>query len=242
VDKRTFIKSILLGVTGIFAIGLSASLKAAKTKKKWDGIYRLPDLSFTYDALEPFMDAATLELHHSRHHAAYAEQLNTAVRKAGISDKFAYQLLKEASKYNEEICNSAGGYLNHKLFWTMLSPASGMKPSLELQQALTRDFGSFESFQADFKNASKSVFGSGWVWLITDKKGFLKITTTANHDNPIMDTMEVQGIPILCLDLWEHAYYLKSQNRRTDYVDNFWNVVNWEYVSRHYKIRNKLPF
>jgi len=234
VDKRTFLKSIFLGTAGIALSGFIVKLKAVRAKKKWDGVFKLPELPYAFGALEPFIDAETMELHYTRHHAAYTEKLNMAVSEAGLTGKSAYELLKEVSRYPAAIRNNGGGYLNHKLFWKMLAPASGKKPSSALSMAFDRDFGSFEAFKEAFGTASKSVFGSGWAWLIADQSGKLKTTVTNNQDSPIMDISGDKGIPILCLDVWEHAYYIKNQNRRVDYIEAFWNVANWDFVSQRY--------
>jgi len=237
VDKRTFLKSIFLGATGVVASGLTSKLKAAKGKKKWDGVFILPELPFAFDALEPYMDARTMEIHYTKHHAAYTDKFNAAVAAEGLTGKTAQELLKEVSKYPDSIRNNGGGYLNHKLFWKMLAPATGKTPSAELSAALSRDFGSVDSFKEKFNTAAKTVFGSGWAWLIADGDK-LKITATPNQDNPIMDIASEKGMPLLCIDVWEHAYYLKNQNRRAEYIDAFWNVVNWDFVSQRYD-RNK---
>jgi Fe-Mn family superoxide dismutase len=233
VDKRTFIKSVLLGITGVFALGLTSKLKAVKRKTRWDGVFKLPELPYAYSALEPFIDAETLKLHHSKHHAAYTDKLNDAVKKAGLTGKTAHELLKEVSKYTPSIRNNGGGYLNHKLFWKMLAPATGKMPSAELSVALTRNFGSFDAFREKFDAAAISVFGAGWAWLIADGDK-LKITATHNNDNPIMDIAGEKGLPILCLDVWEHACNLRNQDRQVAYTDAFWNVVNWDFVSQRY--------
>lgn len=238
-DKRTFLKSVFLGSTGFILTGFPNKLKAARARRKWDGEFILPELPFAYNALEPYIDAQTMELHHNKHHAAYTEKFNAAVKEAGLTGKTALEILSNVSKYPAAIRNNGGGYLNHKLFWKMLAPAKGQKPSDELMKALNRDFGSFDGFKEKFNAASKSVFGSGWAWLIVaDDK--LKISTTPNQDSPIMDNVTDKGTPLLCLDVWEHAYYLKYQNRRPEYIDAFWNVINWDFVSQRYtKNKNK---
>jgi Fe-Mn family superoxide dismutase len=236
VNKRSFIKSVVLGGAGLVATNLSSRLKAATTasrKRKWDGEFVLPDLPYAYDALEPYIDAQTMELHHSKHHAAYTKNFNAAVKEAGLTGKTAREILSEVSRYPASIRNNGGGYFNHKLFWKMLAPATGKKPSQELLEALNKQFGSFDAFKDKFSTAAKTVFGSGWAWLILagDK---LMVTSTPNQDSPIMDIVQEKGTPLLCVDVWEHAYYLKYQNRRADYVDAFWNVVNWDFVSQRY--------
>lgn len=214
------------------ASGFGAKLRAA-SRKKWNGEFVLPELPYAYNALEPFIDARTMELHHSKHHAAYTDRFNAAVKEAGLTGKTAQDILAAVSQYPASIRNNGGGYLNHKWFWKMLAPATGQKPSGDLLAALNRDFGSLEAFQEKFNTAAKSVFGSGWTWLITDGNT-LKITSTANQDSPVMDIATEKGTPLLCIDVWEHAYYLKYQNRRAEYIDAFWNVVNWEFVSQRY--------
>ena len=237
-DKRTFLKSVFLGSTGLFLTGFPYKLKAPEQEES--GTENSFFLNwFAYNALEPYMDAQTMELHHNKHHAAYTEKFNAAVKEAGLTGKTALEILSDVSKYPATIRNTGGGYLNHKLFWKMLAPAKGQQPSDELMKALNRDFGSFDAFKEKFNAASKSVFGSGWAWLIVaDDK--LKISTTPNQDSPIMDNVTDKGTPLLCLDVWEHAYYLKYQNRRPEYIDAFWNVVNWDFVSQRYtKNKNK---
>jgi Fe-Mn family superoxide dismutase len=238
VDKRTFVKSVLLGVAGVYASGLV--VKAGKSRKRWDGIFRMPDIPFSSDALEPFADAETLRLH-LQHHASYTENLNHAVNAAGLRGKSAHELMRMISEYPVEIRNYSGGYVNHKLFWRILSP-QGKEPTADFNTVIDRDFGSLEKLTGDFSTTAATLFGSGWVWLIVDNKGMLKITSTANHDNPVMDVAEERGFPLMCLDVWEHAYYIKNKNRRTDYIQSFWKVVNWEVVSRRYQSAAKIGF
>jgi len=234
-DKRSFLKSVFLGSTGIFLAGLGSKLKAARSRRKWNGEFALPELAYAFDALEPYIDARTMELHYSKHHAAYTNNFNAAVKEAGLTGKTAIEILSEVSKYPAAIRNNGGGFFNHKLFWKMLAPAKGQQPSAELMNALNRDFGTFDTFKEKFTAAAKTVFGSGWAWLVM-ADGKLKITTTPNQDSPVMDIVTDKGTPLLCIDVWEHAYYLKYQNRRPEYIDAFWNVVNWDFVSqRHTK-------
>jgi Fe-Mn family superoxide dismutase len=233
VDKRTFLKSAFLGATGLFVTSFTNRIKAARAKRKWDGVFVLPPLPYAFDALEPYIDAKTMELHYTKHHAAYTEHFNAAVKEAGLTGKTAIQILSEVSKYPASIRNNGGGFLNHKLFWKMLSPAKGQQPSGDLLTAINRDFGSLDGFKEKFGDAAKSVFGSGWAWLILADRQ-LQITTTPNQDSPIMDIATVKGTPLLALDVWEHAYYLKHQNKRPEYIDAYWNVVNWDFVSQRY--------
>ena len=232
-NKRTFIKSVLLGVAGVFAVGLSSSLKANRTRKKWDGIFKLPALPYSLDALEPFVDGETMGKHLKRH-AAYTEKFNAAVFSAGLTGKTAHELLNQSRKYSFEIRNNGGGYINHKLFWRILAPASGKQPSVRLLSAMKQEFGSMDTFKSEFKIAAKSVSGAGWVWLIVNKSGKLQVTTTLNDDNPLMDVAREQGFPILCLDVWDHAFTTNTQKGKDDYINAFWNVVNWEVVSNRY--------
>jgi superoxide dismutase, Fe-Mn family len=233
VDKRTFIKSVFLGGTGLLLTSRAYKLKASVNKKRWDGKFILPELGFAYGALEPHMDEHTLKLHHGRDHAAYTAQFNTAVKNAGLTGKTAYEILSGASKYPENILNTGGGYLNHKLFWKMLAPARGQQPSRELMNAITRDFGSFDAFRESFTQAANSVPSEGWAWMIYSKDR-LKVTITTENRSPIMDTAPEKGKPLLCLDLWKHAYAGTYGNDRSAYIRSFWNVVNWDFVSLRY--------
>jgi superoxide dismutase, Fe-Mn family len=232
VDKRTFIKSVLLGSTGLLVASQTSGLKAARVKKKWDGRFVLPELAYTYHALEPHIDAQTLKLHYSTYHASYTEQFNADVKRSGLTGKTAFEILSHVSAYSESIRHSGGAYLNHKLFWKMLTPARGQQPSAELMHALGKDFGSFNAFKEKFNEQAGSVPGSGWSWLIYSD-GKLRITTTTSHDNPVMDLAPVKGTPLLCLDMWDHACPGNCASKSA-YVDAFWNVVNWDFVSMRY--------
>jgi Fe-Mn family superoxide dismutase len=197
--------------------------------------FTLPALPYAYEALEPAIDAETMRIHHDRHHKAYVDNLNAAVAAnpalAGVS---AEDLMGRVSTLSPAIRNNGGGHWNHSLFWTLLAPVGqGGEPSAELSAAIARDFGSMEAFKAAFNQAAATRFGSGWAWLIV-KEGKLQITSTPNQDNPLMDVAEVRGAPILAVDVWEHAYYLKHQNKRADYLTAWWTVVNWTVVNRLY--------
>nr|WP_255035465.1 superoxide dismutase [Lacihabitans soyangensis] len=195
--------------------------------------FSLPNLPYAYNALEPFIDAQTMEIHHSKHHQAYVTNLNKAV--AGTPNEFTplIDIVKNISKSSVAVRNNGGGHWNHSFFWEILSPKA-TTPSDTLMAMINRDFGSLEKMQADFNAAATSRFGSGWAWLILqDNK--LKISSTPNQDNPLMDIAEVKGTPILGLDVWEHAYYLKYQNKRADYIKAFWNIVNWDKVEKNLK-------
>ncbi len=203
--------------------------------------FKLPDLPYAYDALEPHIDARTMEIHHTKHHAGYTSKLNDAIAGTELEKMKIEDILAKVSKYSAAVRNNGGGYWNHKLFWEIMSPNGGGQPSerMNIHKAITRDFGSFDKFKEEFSNAAGTRFGSGWAWLCVDKKDKLFITSTPNQDNPLMDLAEKKGTPILGLDVWEHAYYLNYQNRRPDYISAFWNVINWEQVTKNYNDANE---
>lgn len=197
--------------------------------------FQLPDLGFPHDALEPHIDARTMEIHHGKHHAGYTAKLNAALEgHPDLHGKAAEELLGDLSSLPDGIRvavrNNGGGYVNHALFWEILAPGGEGTPSGELAAAIDRDFGSFDDFKKEFSAAAGSRFGSGWAWLVADSDGSLKVTSTPNQDTPLMEG----GRPILGIDVWEHAYYLNYQNRRPDYVAAFWNVVNWTAVAQKF--------
>ncbi|MBY5267784.1 superoxide dismutase [Spiribacter salinus] len=193
--------------------------------------FTLPDLPYDYDALDRSIDARTMEIHHTKHHNTYVTKLNDAVGGTEQGDKPLEELLVSVSTLPVGVRNNGGGHYNHSLFWKMLSPNGGGQPDGAVGSAIDAAFGSFDSFRETFTNAALGRFGSGWAWLIHTPDG-LKVTSTPNQDNPIMDVAPEQGTPILGLDVWEHAYYLRYQNRRPDYVEAFWDVVNWDEVNR----------
>jgi len=193
--------------------------------------FELPALPYAPDALEPNIDKATMEIHHGKHHQAYVTNLNKAIEGTDLAGKSIEEILKHISKAAPAVRNNGGGHYNHSLFWKLLSPKSAGKPSGELAAAIDKAFGSFDKFKEAFANAGATRFGSGWAWLVVSG-GELKVTSTPNQDNPLMDVAEVKGTPILGMDVWEHAYYLKYQNRRPDYIAAFWNVVNWDEVAK----------
>ena len=195
--------------------------------------YLLPDLPYAYDALEPHIDAMTMQIHHDKHHAAYTKNFNAAVQDAGIADMDIKDIFQNVSKYPVGVRNNGGGYYNHSLYWNAMYPDGGGTPKGELLKAIETTFGSFDSFKEKFSGAAATRFGSGWAWLVYSD-GKLVVTSTPNQDNPLMDIAEVKGQPLLIIDVWEHAYYLKYQNRRPDYIAAFWNVINWEFVSENY--------
>lgn len=193
--------------------------------------FELPSLKYAHNALEPYVDARTMEIHHGKHHAGYTNNLNAAIEGTPLSGKSIEDILKNLDMNNKAVRNNGGGYYNHCLFWEIMSPNGGGKPTGELAQAINDSFGSFESFMDVFSNAAKTQFGSGWAWLCVHKGGKLDVCGTANQDNPLMPGIGCGGTPILGIDVWEHAYYLHYQNRRPDYVTAFFNVINWENVS-----------
>jgi Fe-Mn family superoxide dismutase len=193
-------------------------------------------LPYAYNALEPFIDAMTMEIHHTKHAAGYTKNLNDAcvAEKVDIKTTSITSLLASISKYSTKIRNNAGGHYNHELFWQSMQPAPASMPTGSLAKAIEKSFGTFADFQKAFSEAAKNRFGSGWAWLIINEKKELAICSTANQDNPLMDIAEVKGYPLLGLDVWEHAYYLKYQNKRADYINNWWNLVNWKFVEERY--------
>ena len=196
--------------------------------------YKLPELPYSYDALEPHFDAATMEIHHSKHHQGYTNKLNAALEEAGLTDKNIEDLFGTTSKLSTGIRNNGGGFYNHSLFWSVLSQNGGGEPKGKVAEAIQETFGSFDAFKDTFNNAAATRFGSGWAWLIVDENKKLKVTSTPNQDNPLMDVATDNGTPILGLDVWEHAYYLNYQNKRPDYILAFWNIVNWDEVEKRY--------
>lgn len=195
--------------------------------------FELPNLPCAHDALNPHIDTATMEIHHGKHHAAYIAKLNAAVSGSEMEGKSLEELIKNHTNV-AAVRNNGGGHWNHSLFWTVMSPTGGGTPQGALATAIDDAFGSFEKFKEAFSNAGATQFGSGWAWLCVGNGGKLEVCSTANQDNPLMPGLGCEGLPILGLDVWEHAYYLNYQNRRPDYINAFFNVVNWEEVSRRF--------
>ena len=196
--------------------------------------FKLPDLAYSYDALEPYIDARTMEIHHSKHHSAYTNNLNAAISGTPMENLSIGELLKNVSKYPVAVKNNGGGYYNHLLYWKFMKPKGGGQPTGSLLDAIKKSFGTFDDFKKQFSTAAATRFGSGWAWLVKTPSG-LVVTSTPNQDNPLMDIAEVKGVPILTIDVWEHAYYLKYQNRRPEYIEAFWNVINWDFASEQFK-------
>ncbi|HYF32766.1 MAG TPA: superoxide dismutase [Chitinophagaceae bacterium] len=195
--------------------------------------FTLPTLPYPHDALEPHIDAQTMQIHHGKHHQAYVDNLNKAIAGSPNENKSLEELVKSAGSISPAVRNNGGGHWNHSFFWEILGPNAGGQPGGSLADAINSAFGSFDAFKEKFNNAGMTRFGSGWAWLLV-KDGKLEISSTPNQDNPLMDVAEVKGTPILGVDVWEHAYYLKYQNKRADYLNAFWNVVNWSKVQEHF--------
>ena len=196
--------------------------------------FQLPKLPYAYDALEPYIDARTMEIHHSKHHNGYTTNLNNAIGGTDLEGKSILEIIENLDMSNMAVRNNGGGFYNHDLFWQVMSPNGGGQPSGELAAAINEEFGSFDGFKEAFSKAAATRFGSGWAWLCVHKGGKVKVCSTANQDNPIMPEIGCGGFPILGLDVWEHAYYLNYQNRRPDYINGFFNVINWAEVSKRY--------
>lgn len=198
--------------------------------------FQLPELTYAYDALEPHIDARTMEIHHTKHHAGYTNNLNAAIKSTSLENASIEDILAGVSEHSAAVRNNGGGYYNHCLYWAIMSPDGGGEPSAQMNiaKAIERDFGSFENFRNEFTTAAVSRFGSGWAWLCTDANDRLFVSSTPNQDNPLMDVAGKSGTPVLGIDVWEHAYYLNYQNRRPDYVNAFFNVINWLEVTRRF--------
>ncbi len=229
-SRRQFIKQT--GKAGIAMASLPLINTFGFIQPNQEIHYQQLPLPYAYNALEPFIDALTMEIHHTKHAAGYTKNLNDAcvAENVNIKTKSITSLLASISKYSTKMRNNAGGHYNHELFWQTMKPAPASTPSGSFAKMIDVSFGSFADFQKAFSEAAKNRFGSGWAWLIVNDKGGLAICTTPNQDNPLMDIAETKGIPLLGLDVWEHAYYLKYQNKRADYIANWWNLVNWKFV------------
>lgn len=227
----------MAGLAGLAAMADPKGLFAAeghKTLLDGKAPFTLPPLPYATGALEPHIDKLTMEIHHDKHHGAYVKNLNDALANSPLGSLSLEQILARVTAKEAAIRNNGGGHYNHSLFWTLLSPQK-TTPSAKLNKAITTAFGSWDDFQKKFSDAAKGVFGSGWAWLIVGTDGKLAITSTPNQDNPLMkELVKETGTPVLGLDVWEHAYYLKHQNKRPDYIAAFWNVVNWNEVEKRY--------
>lgn len=232
-ERRNFIA--LVG-TSLIAAPVWSSVYSSNMpdQKAIDSV--MPDLPYPYNALEPVIDAKTMEIHFTKHYKAYYTNFMAAIKDTPAANMEMKNLFAEISKQPVAIRNNGGGYYNHKLFWENLSPTK-TEPSADLRSAIEKNFSTFDKFKEEFSNAAKKHFGSGWAWLAVGSDGKLFVSDTLNQDNPLMDLADKKGTPLLCLDVWEHAYYLQYQNRRAEYVDNFWNIVNWDTVSKRYANR-----
>jgi Fe-Mn family superoxide dismutase len=236
-ERRKFFKSVGL-LTAAAYIGPKVLGNQQTTAKATviDGVppVEFPPLPFAYDALEPYIDARTMEIHYDKHHRAYYTNFMSAVKETPLEGKPLSDIFKTMSKQTDAVKNNGGGYYNHLFFWQNLRKGTS-GPSTELTAALSKAFGSVDKFKETFNNAAKTRFGSGWAWLYLGTDKNLAVASSPNQDNTLMDLSPVKGTPILCLDVWEHAYYLKYQNRRPEYIDAFWNVVNWDTVNKRYE-------
>jgi Fe-Mn family superoxide dismutase len=230
-SRREFIK-----VSALTTAGVVAANTGIFATPHGDPNFKLPPMLYDFKALEPHIDAMTMEIHYSKHHQGYVDNLNKLCSDMHIHDPNLENILKMVSKFPQGVRNNAGGHWNHSMFWTIMKPNGGGVPKGKLLEAINASFESFEKFKELFSNEAKNRFGSGWAWLIKNSEGKLQICSTPNQDNPIMDLAEVKGNPILCLDVWEHAYYLKYQNKRLDYINAWWNVVNWDMVAGRFSI------
>ncbi|MFP4525024.1 MAG: superoxide dismutase [Bacteroidales bacterium] len=198
--------------------------------------FELKELPYAYDALEPYIDKETMELHHDKHHAGYTNKLNNAIKGTELENKTIEELMSNVSNYPVAVRNHGGGYYNHNIYWEIMSPDGGGEPTAPLAEAINQTFGSFDKFKDEFSKAAAGRFGSGWAWLYLDENNKLAIGSTPNQDNPIMDISEYKAKKILMgIDVWEHAYYLKYRNKRADYIDAFWNVVDWKAVEKRFR-------
>ncbi|WP_317618255.1 superoxide dismutase [Paenimyroides aestuarii] len=201
-----------------------------KTVVANQGAFQMKGLNYGYNDLEPYMDAQTVETHYSKHHLGYCNKLNDAVKGTPLETMSIEEILNGLDLKNSALRNNAGGYYNHNIFWEIIGPKAGGKPTGKVAELINKDFGSFDAFKTQFTDAAKGLFGSGWVWLVYQNDGTLKITTTTNQDNPLMPNAEVKGYPLMNIDVWEHAYYLKYKNERPKYIENFWQLIDWSKV------------
>lgn len=226
-ERRKFLTAV--GTAALAAPILGTATSYASVLGYFNG-HKLADLAYDFNALEPYIDAQTMELHYTKHYNGYYNKFMAAADGTKLLDTPMEEIFARISKHSSGIRNNGGGFYNHTLFWENMTPNQGQVPE-KLKKAIEKDFGSFDTFKDKFSAAAKTHFGSGWAWLAVDSKGKLFVTSTPNQDNPLMDVTAKQGAPLLGIDVWEHAYYLKYQNKRASYVDNFWNLVNWDVVN-----------
>lgn len=237
-ERRHFLS--VMGMAAVSTFVPSGTKASGSEMEAADAIsgHSFPDLGYAYGALEPYIDAETMELHYDKHHRGYYNKFMAAIDDTDLTTKPMHAIFANISNYGDGVRNNGGGFYNHRLFWENMSPDGG-QPSARLLNALVKHFNTFDGFKKAFGDAAKTRFGSGWAWLYMDENKELKVTSTPNQDNPLMDICANKGIPLLTLDVWEHAYYLKYQNKRGDYVDNFWNVVNWNAVNQRWEKARK---
>jgi len=236
-ERRNFIRNLGLGIAATYVSGRSLAGDLNNSKEiimENLNTLEFPALPYAYDALEPYIDARTMEIHYDRHHRAYFTNYVNAVKGTPLETTSVEKVFAEVSRAGDAVRNNGGGFYNHVFFWKNLAKGTA-GPSAELSDALTKTFGSFDKFKETFSTSAKTRFGSGWAWLYMTPDKKLAVGSTPNQDNPLMDLSPVKGTPLLTLDVWEHAYYLKYQNKRPDYVEAFWNVVNWNEVNKRYK-------
>ena len=238
-NRRNFIFDVAKAGAGIYlGSGILVSCKSAQSigAANYNTGFKQDPLPYSYNALTEAIDAQTMEIHYTKHAAAYATNLADAAKAEGVdTTKPLEETLRRISKYSTKLRNNGGGHYNHELFWKCMTPKGDAQPGGALATAITSSFGSFDAFKTQFSDASKNRFGSGWAWLLADGDKKLRISSTPNQDNPLMDVAEVKGYPLLGLDVWEHAYYLRYQNKRPDYITNWWKVVNWNFVQQRYQ-------
>jgi len=247
--RREFFKKGILTGAGLTLLNHSfgketdLDVQSETLNRKPETDFTLPPLPYEYNALEPFIDKQTMEIHHTKHHKTYVDKLNSAMADKKNSGITLEKILKDISEFPDVVRNNAGGHYNHSMFWKLMKPNTGsvLSPSAtnelsgKLGNSIKSTFDSFENFKTKFSEAAMKVFGSGWAWLVINKEGKLEVGSTPNQDNPLMNVSGLRGIPILGLDVWEHAYYLKYQNKRTDYIANWWNILNWEEANRRFE-------
>jgi superoxide dismutase, Fe-Mn family len=233
-NQKLVIAICIAGLISSFST-INAQTPAGNATTKAANKFEFKALPYSYDALEPFIDKLTVEIHYSRHHKAYFDNFMNAIKGTEMESMDIKDIFKNISKYPMAVRNNSGGFFNHTFYWENMKPQGGGVPSGKLSEAIISTFKSFDEFKKQFSDAGKARFGSGWVWLCVDDKGSMFVCSTPNQDNPLMDLAEKKGIPLLTLDVWEHAYYLKYQNKRADYIDAFWNIVNWDEVGKRYE-------
>ncbi|TLX71161.1 superoxide dismutase [Labilibacter sediminis] len=233
-ERRKFITIAGVSMLSAFVAPGLTNCKTKNSTQVFKG-HLFDELPYAFSALEPYIDAETMELHYSKHHKGYYKKFMAAIKGSALENMPIEDIFKNIDKYDEGVRNNGGGYYNHSLFWKNLSPDGG-EPGTKLLNAITDTFGSLNDFKAAFNHEAKTQFGSGWAWLVISRNGNLSVGNTANQNNPLMPGEDIQGIPLIAFDVWEHAYYLKYQNKRTEYIDSFWNIINWKEVNQRYEV------